>query len=53
MTNSMRQYYADREQIERAAAEKAASEKIRGIHLELADRYASLANHRPMLSLHF
>ena len=53
MTKAMREYYSGRELIERAAAERAPSEVVRGIHLELADRYAALARSRERLSLRF
>ena len=53
MTASMRDYYFGRALAERAAAERAVSELARGIHLELADRYAALARSRQRLSLRF
>ena len=53
MTTAMMEYYSDRERAERAAAERAANDLARGIHLELADRYAALARHRPRLSMRF
>lgn len=46
MTEGMRNYYADRERFERAAAGRSTSAKIRNVHLELADRYARLARVR-------
>jgi hypothetical protein len=36
-------YYAQREQVERAFAERAASREVRNIHLKLAAKYAVLA----------
>jgi hypothetical protein len=36
-------YYLDRERIERAMADQAASRVIREIHLEMAERYRELA----------
>ena len=51
MTNSMRTYYAGRERRERAAAAVASSDFVRGVHLDLAERYAKLARHRRKLSL--
>lgn len=36
-------YYAHRERQERAVAERAVTDVARLIHLDLADRYASLA----------
>ena len=53
MTKAMTAYYSERERAERAAAERAASDLTRGIHLELANRYASLARHREKLSIRF
>ena len=41
MTSNMREYYLCRERAERDAAQRAASELERGIHLELAERYAA------------
>jgi len=46
MTDSMRNYYADRERREREAAARSASAKVRDIHLDLAERYARLARPR-------
>lgn len=53
MTNAMREYYSGRELAERTAAERAASELARDIHLQLADRYAALARDRDRLSIRF
>jgi hypothetical protein len=49
MTAGMREYYLCRERAERAAALRAASERARGIHLELAERYAARVRGGPML----
>jgi hypothetical protein len=49
----MREYYEGREQAERAAAERAKSDSARRIHLELAERFASLAQQQSLLSLRF
>jgi hypothetical protein len=49
MTTNMREYYQCRERAERAAALRAASERVRGVHLELAERYAARLRGRPML----
>ena len=37
------QYFLRRERAERAAASSASSPKVRGIHLEMAERYAAEA----------
>ena len=50
MTAGMREYYLCRERAERAAALRAASERVRGIHLELAERYAARLRGRPILA---
>lgn len=49
MTKSMQEYYLGRERAERAAA-NCATGLARRIHVELADRYASLARERVVLS---
>ena len=41
--NNSSVYYRNREQAERALADKAASTAIRDIHLEMAERYRALA----------
>ena len=53
MSEQMIAYYAGRERVERMWAEKASNAKVRGIHLELADRYARLARPRRKLSINF
>lgn len=50
MTTNMREYYQCRERAERAAARRAASERARGVHLELAERYAARLRGRPILA---
>ena len=50
MTANMREYYQCRERAERAAALRAASDRVRGVHLELAERYAARLRERPMLA---
>jgi hypothetical protein len=41
-TNTETDYYARRERQERAVAERAATDTVREIHLDLAARYAAL-----------
>ena len=53
MTDTMRDYYAARGRVEREAVDRSLCSKARGIHLELADRYAKLAEPRSRLSLRF
>jgi hypothetical protein len=50
MTSNMREYYQCRELAARTAAQRAASERVRGIHLELAERYAARLRGRPILA---
>ena len=53
MSEAMLSYYAGRERVERAAADRAACSRSRNVHLDLADRYARLARPRQKLSLVF
>ena len=53
MSRALREYFEGRELTERTAAECAKSDAARAIHLELAERYASLAQQQGRLSLCF
>ena len=53
MSRAMREYYERRELAERMAAERTRSDAARAIHVELAERYASLAQQQRRLSLRF
>jgi hypothetical protein len=53
MSRALREYYEGRELAERTAAEHAKSDAAQAIHLELAERYAALAQQQSGLSLRF